>query len=109
MVSAAVRTQITTCILTPVVCILVVMALLVSGRGNAQAASAIQRHISYSYTLQNESGGAIKNAQFWTYAPVKQTPTQKCTKITCSYPYKPRPWRCPGYSWKKLGDVVRGI
>ncbi len=89
MISAAVRTRFTTiCILTPGVCILVVTVLILSGRGNAQAASAIQRHIAYSYTLQNESGETIKDAQFRTYAPVKQTPTQKCTRIAASHPYK---------------------
>lgn len=83
-----VRTRTHPCIFFLSVYILASGTLLFTGNGNAEAASAIARHISYSYTLQNESGKALKDAQFRTYAPVKQTPTQKCVKITGSHLHK---------------------
>lgn len=47
----------------------------------------ISRHVQYSFTLTNRTHKAVKDVHFWTYAPVKQTPSQKCDKLESSYPY----------------------
>ncbi len=52
-----------------------------------QPAYPIAKTIQYSFRLQNTTQGLIKKAQFWAYAPVKQTSTQLCSKITASHPY----------------------
>ncbi|RLD30604.1 MAG: hypothetical protein DRI73_10125 [Bacteroidetes bacterium] len=43
------------------------------------------RQISYSFTLKNTTNQVIEKSEFWTYAPVKQTATQICGKITSSH------------------------
>jgi len=48
----------------------------------------IPRYIRYSYTAKNMTNHVAKETLFWTYAPVKRTPTQKCTNIQTSHPYK---------------------
>jgi hypothetical protein len=48
----------------------------------------VSRHIQYAFTLQNRTNRAIKNAEFWTYAPVKQTATQRCTRFESSHPHQ---------------------
>ena len=49
---------------------------------------SIPRQIRYSFTLQNTTNQLLKNAEFWTYAPVKQTPTQRCVSLEISHPYE---------------------
>jgi transglutaminase-like putative cysteine protease len=49
---------------------------------------SIARQIQYSFTLQNKSQQVIKQAQLWTFAPVKQTASQRCLKLQSNYPYK---------------------
>jgi transglutaminase superfamily protein len=49
---------------------------------------SIHRQIRYSFTLQNTTNQLLKNAEFWTYAPVKQTPTQRCVGLETSHPYE---------------------
>jgi hypothetical protein len=46
------------------------------------------RHIQYSFTMQNTTNHFIKKAEFWAYAPVKQTSTQRCLYIDASYNYQ---------------------
>lgn len=46
------------------------------------------RQIQYSFALQNKADHVLKKAEFWTYAPVKQTATQQCIHIEASYPYQ---------------------
>jgi hypothetical protein len=48
----------------------------------------IARHVRYNFTLQNTNNKIIKDAEFWAYAPVKQTPTQLCLDIETSHPYQ---------------------
>ncbi len=48
----------------------------------------IHRQIHYSFTLQNKSDHLLKKAGFWTYAPVKQTATQRTVKLDVSHPYQ---------------------
>lgn len=48
----------------------------------------IPRQIQYSFTVQNKTGRLMKNAEFWTYAPVKQTATQRCMKLEVSHSYE---------------------
>ncbi len=46
------------------------------------------RQIQYSFTLQNKSHQVIKQAELWTFAPVKQTASQRCLKLQSNYPYQ---------------------
>lgn len=48
----------------------------------------IKKIIQYGYTLQNSSANLLKKAEFRTYAPVKQTATQKVIKLVVSHPYR---------------------
>jgi len=63
-----------------------------SDNGAAPQAEAggysIYRRIQYSFTLQNKSHQVIKQAELWTFAPVKQTASQQCFKLQSNYPYK---------------------
>ena len=63
-----------------------------SDKGNiAQAKGAgysIPKQIQYSFTLQNKSHQVIKQAELWTFAPVKQTARQRCLKLEANYPYQ---------------------
>lgn|GEM_PF-6200965 len=54
----------------------------------AESAYTIPRQIQYSFTLQNKTAQVIENAEFWTYAPVKQTAHQRCDQIKSSHPYR---------------------
>jgi len=38
--------------------------------------------------LQNTTNRLLKHADFWTYAPVKQTSTQRCIGLETSHPYQ---------------------
>jgi hypothetical protein len=49
---------------------------------------SIPKQIHFSFTLQNTTNRMIKKAEFCTYAPVKQTATQKCVQIRSSHPYR---------------------
>ena len=46
----------------------------------------IPRSIQYSFTLQNKTNRVMNEAEFWAYAPVKQTATQQCADVETSYP-----------------------
>jgi hypothetical protein len=48
----------------------------------------IPRHIQYSFTLQNKTNLLVKEVEFWTYAPVKQTSTQQCVNVKTSHPFQ---------------------
>ena len=56
--------------------------------GSPKAHYTIPRHIQYSFTLQNTTNRLVREAEFWTYAPVKQTPTQQCVKLEASHPFQ---------------------
>jgi len=47
----------------------------------------LPRTLRYSYTLSNQSNRLVKGVDFWVYAPVKQTATQRVESMTASYPY----------------------
>ncbi len=49
---------------------------------------SILRQIQYSFTLQNKTNRLLENAEFWTYAPVKETATQRTLKLEVSHPYQ---------------------
>jgi hypothetical protein len=53
-----------------------------------EANYSIPRQIRYGFTLQNTTNQLLRNAEFWTYAPVKQTPTQRCVRIETSHTYE---------------------
>jgi transglutaminase/protease-like cytokinesis protein 3 len=63
-----------------------------SNKGNAARSEdsgySISRQIQYSFTLQNKSHQVIKQAELWTFAPVKQTASQRCLRLLSNYPYK---------------------
>jgi hypothetical protein len=48
---------------------------------------SISRQIQYSFTLQNRSHQVIQQAELWTFAPVKQTASQRCLKLQSNFPY----------------------
>ena len=54
----------------------------------AKKAYSIPRQVQYSFTLRNKTNRLIKKAEFWAYAPVKQTSTQLCDNIISSHPYQ---------------------
>ena len=47
----------------------------------------ILRDIQYGFIVRNKTGRPVKEAQFWTYAPVRLTSTQKCLRLEVSQPY----------------------
>ncbi len=53
-----------------------------------EATYSISRQIRYGFTIQNKTNRLLKHAEFWTYGPVKQTPTQRCVRLEASHPYK---------------------
>jgi transglutaminase-like putative cysteine protease len=48
----------------------------------------VVKRVQFGFTVENTLGKVLKKAKFWTYAPVRQTATQKVTKITASQPYQ---------------------
>jgi len=48
----------------------------------------IYRQIRYSFTLKNTTNRLLKQAEFWTYGPVKQTATQRCVNLESSHAYQ---------------------
>jgi len=48
----------------------------------------ITRDIQYSFTIRNKTNQLLKEAEFWTYAPVRLTSTQKSLNLEVSHPYK---------------------
>ncbi|MES9857113.1 MAG: transglutaminase domain-containing protein [Sedimenticola sp.] len=48
----------------------------------------IERNIRYSYQLKNISGTFLKEAEFWTHVPVKQTSSQQTRNIHSTAAYK---------------------
>ncbi len=49
----------------------------------------IPKTVSYSFTLKNTTGRLLEHAEFWTYAPVRQTSTQRCCgRLQVSLPYE---------------------
>lgn len=47
----------------------------------------IKRLVQYGFQIENRSNEVAKDVEFWTYAPVKQTSTQKFKKLSVSHPY----------------------
>lgn len=54
----------------------------------AKSAYTLPRQIRYSFTLQNTTNNLLPKAEFWAYAPVKQTATQRCINLEASHPYQ---------------------
>ncbi|MDF1589872.1 MAG: transglutaminase-like domain-containing protein [Desulfobacterales bacterium] len=52
-----------------------------------RSAYTIPRQVYYEFTLQNTGSQLLENAEFRTYAPVKQTANQRCDAITASHPF----------------------
>jgi transglutaminase-like putative cysteine protease len=64
------------------------LALSLHGRSPQKASYPIQRHIQYSFTLQNLANQALRNAEFWAHAPVRETANQRCELLEVSHPYQ---------------------
>lgn len=62
--------------------------MLAAADSTVESGYSINRRIHYGFTLQNRTNRLLKKAEFWAYAPVKQTSTQYCVSIDASYPYK---------------------
>jgi transglutaminase-like putative cysteine protease len=72
-------------------CMIPVSDVAAEGRENLHpsvTALTIPRQVQYRFILQNKTAQIIKNAEFWTYAPVKQTAHQFCKQIKSSHPYQ---------------------
>ncbi len=66
-----------------------IMAIIVGVAGQSVAGHyPIQRRIMYAFTLENKTGAAVRNARFYTYAPVKKTATQMCRDIESSHEFQ---------------------
>jgi len=48
----------------------------------------IARTVRYGYTISNRTNKVVNNAEFWVYAPVKQTATQKVVNLNASIPFE---------------------
>ncbi len=48
----------------------------------------ISKKIQYGFTVRNKTNQLLKEAELWTYAPVKLTSTQKSVNIEPSHPYQ---------------------
>lgn len=48
----------------------------------------VLRHVRYGFTVRNTSAELLSKADFWAYAPVSQTSTQRILRLTASYPYR---------------------
>jgi transglutaminase-like putative cysteine protease len=76
------------------VCVIIGWAVKIKILGNTPAANRFQsdyslsRQIQYQFTLRNKTNRLVTNAEFWAHAPVKQTPTQRCSQIESSYPHE---------------------
>jgi len=70
-----------------IVALLAVSASFLYNKHTEKNPYTIKRNIRYSFTLQNTSTQIIQNAEFWAYAPVKQTSWQKSGVIEASHPY----------------------
>lgn len=55
---------------------------------SSEASYPISRQIRYGFTLHNTTNRLLEKAEFWTYAPVKQTATQRCMHLEASHPYE---------------------
>ncbi|MFH1147587.1 MAG: transglutaminase domain-containing protein [Pseudomonadota bacterium] len=63
-------------------------AVLFSHAGFAsESGYTVTRQVQYGFTLKNTANRLLKGAEFRTYAPVKETATQRCEQITASHPY----------------------
>lgn len=48
----------------------------------------VSRQIQYRFTVRNDSNRPIREAVFWSYAPLEQTAAQKCPRLEASYLYQ---------------------
>ena len=71
-----------------VICVIIIQIDKKTTSGLAKRSYSISRQVQYNFTLRNKTNRLIKKAEFWTYAPVKQTATQLCDNIKSSHPYQ---------------------
>jgi len=61
---------------------------MVAGTVLSEGSYPISREVQYAFDLRNKTNRLLKKAEFWTYAPVNQTSTQRCAKLEVSCPYE---------------------
>ena len=49
---------------------------------------SLERQLRYSFTVQNKTSKPLQGAEFYIYAPVKQTSFQKALELSVSHPYE---------------------
>ena len=59
-----------------------------SGNNEANAGYPVKKIMQYSYTLKNDSNKLLPEVHFWTFAPVKQTSSQRSAGLEVSDPYE---------------------
>jgi len=52
----------------------------------APGAYTIPRQVQYSFTVSNRTGQPVRDGRFWTYAPVKETSSQRFVELSASHP-----------------------
>jgi len=60
----------------------------IAGTALPEPGYPILREVQYGFAVRNKTNLSLKEAEFWTYAPVKQTSTQRCVKLEASLPYE---------------------
>ena len=60
----------------------------IAGTALPEPSYPILRNIQYGFAVRNKTNRLLKEAEFWTYGPVKQTSTQRCVKLDMSHPYQ---------------------
>lgn len=74
--------------LTAVVAAGVLLVLFLVQDGDRVLRYPVERTIRYSFTVQNLDSRVAESVSFRTFAPVRQTPTQKLEAIEASHPYR---------------------
>ena len=55
---------------------------------SASSGQTVPIRIRYGFTISNQTHNLVENAEFYAFAPVKQTSAQKCKAIEASHPFE---------------------
>lgn len=64
------------------------LLILLFNLGDEPAEYPIKRVVQYGFEIENRGSEVVRDVEFWTYAPVKLTSTQKFENLTVSHPYE---------------------
>jgi transglutaminase-like putative cysteine protease len=66
------------------ICLLLIVCLCSTASGDVALVrdEAVDRYVSYSFILKNTKNAIVPQVKFWAYAPIKDTESQQCLKIT---------------------------